>query len=56
MKSRHRFATPRQPAPQLIDGNFMPSVEPAFTLDRQIASARKDMGEKRWSELNGEWA
>lgn len=28
---------------------------PTFTLDRQIAEARAEMGEARWAELNAEW-
>lgn len=46
----HTFTEPRE-API-----WQPEFTPSFTLDRQIAVARKDMGEKRWSELNGEWA
>ena len=26
-----------------------------WTLDRQIASARREMGEARWKRLNAEW-
>lgn len=29
--------------------------EPTHTLERQIAEARRDMGESRWNELNKEW-
>ena len=29
--------------------------EPTFTLDRQIAEARQEMGEDRWAELQAEW-
>lgn len=28
---------------------------PTYTLDRQIAEARAEMGEERWAELNKEW-
>jgi hypothetical protein len=28
---------------------------PTYTLDRQIAEARREMGEARWAELNKEW-
>lgn len=28
---------------------------PNFSLDRQIADARRDMGEDRWNELQREW-
>jgi len=33
----------------------MPEWAPTFTLNREAASARKRMGEVRWSELNAEW-
>lgn len=29
--------------------------DPTYTLDRQIADARKAMGEERWSALQAEW-
>lgn len=32
-----------------------PEWMPTLTMDRQIASARKRMGEARWAELNAEW-
>ncbi|WP_374412687.1 hypothetical protein [Novosphingobium colocasiae] len=32
-----------------------PEHFPNFSLDRQIAQARKEMGEKRWAELQEEW-
>lgn len=38
------------PAPEAV-----PDLSPSFTLERQIAEARKRMGEKRWAELNAEW-
>lgn len=28
---------------------------PTFTLDRELARARADMGEARWVDLNAEW-
>lgn len=28
---------------------------PTFTLDRQIATARTEMGEERWQQLQDEW-
>lgn len=28
---------------------------PTFTLDRQIAEARAEMGEEKWQRLNQEW-
>lgn len=32
-----------------------PSCMPTFTLDRQIAQARREMGEARWAQLDAEW-
>jgi hypothetical protein len=29
--------------------------EPSYTLDRNIAEARREMGEERWAELVAEW-
>ena len=29
--------------------------DPTYTLDDHITQARKEMGEKRWDELNREW-
>lgn len=29
--------------------------EPTHTLERQIAEARRDMGEAKWQELMKEW-
>ena len=29
--------------------------EPTHTLERQIAEARREMGEARWQELMKEW-
>ena len=29
--------------------------EPTHTIERQIAEARRDMGEARWQELMKEW-
>jgi hypothetical protein len=29
--------------------------EPTYSLDRQIAQARADMGEARWQQLQAEW-
>lgn len=29
--------------------------EPTYTLDRQIAEGRKNMGGERWAQLNREW-
>ncbi len=30
--------------------------EPTFTLERQVAEARRDMGEDRWNAADAEWA
>lgn len=38
------------PAPEPI-----PEHTATFTLDRQIARARREMGEARWAELNADW-
>lgn len=32
-----------------------PEWMPTLTMDRQIAAARKSMGEQRWQQLNAEW-
>jgi hypothetical protein len=29
--------------------------EPTFQLDKQVAHARREMGEDRWNELQREW-
>ncbi len=29
--------------------------DPTFTLDRQVAEARREIGEARWQQLNAEW-
>lgn len=29
--------------------------EPTYTLDKQIAEARRQIGERRWAKLNDEW-
>jgi hypothetical protein len=33
----------------------VPDYVPNFTLDRQIAEAREQMGESRWQQLQAEW-
>lgn len=38
-----------------LDENGQPYDGPTFTLDRQIAQARREMGETKWHELNREW-
>lgn len=32
-----------------------PEHTAAYTLDRQVARAREEMGEERWREINREW-
>lgn len=32
-----------------------PSNAPNFSLDKQVAQARREMGEDRWAQLNREW-
>lgn len=44
--ARHRFIKPEDREPEWM---------PTFTLDQQIADARREMGEARWAELNREW-
>jgi len=29
---------------------------PTYTLDREIARARAEMGEEKWARLNAEWS
>ena len=29
--------------------------DPTYAMDRQIAQARREMGEARWAELHAEW-
>ena len=45
----------RLTVPTRLDERGQPYGGPTFTLDRQIDSARKDMGAARWAELNKEW-
>lgn len=33
-----------------------PEWTPSHTLNRQIASARREMGPQKWAELNAEWS
>lgn len=32
-----------------------PEWTPSHTMNRQVAKARREMGERRWAELNAEW-
>lgn len=36
--------------------DYLFECEPSFTLDRQIAEARTEMGADRWQQLNSEWS
>jgi hypothetical protein len=40
---------------EMLIANPLRGPEPTYTLDRQVAEARREMGEKRWAELNREW-
>lgn len=33
----------------------VPECTPTYTLDRQIAEARAEMGEDEWARRNAEW-
>ena len=49
------FACLNKPAIDLgreVNGTLYQSIG----IDRQIAKARREMGEARWAELNAEWA
>ena len=47
MSKFHQFVEPRE-----TEAEHMPT----FTLDRQIARARHDMGDAKWAQLNREWS
>lgn len=32
------------------------AAEPTFTLEQQVAQARREMGEARWQELQRQWS
>jgi len=32
-----------------------PEYSPTFSLSRQVAAARREMGAARWAQLNSEW-
>jgi hypothetical protein len=42
----------RRPEPQQ---ERSPEWMPDFSLDRQVAQARREMGEARWNQLMKEW-
>jgi len=37
------------------DVDDLASQVPPFTIERHIATARREMGPERWAELNNEW-
>lgn len=41
---------------RLIVGAYTDEAAPAFTMERHIARARREMGEDRWAELSAEWS
>lgn len=43
------------PAPAAIISSE-PEWAPTLTMSRQVAQARREMGEARWQQLNAEWA
>lgn len=57
----------RRPLPPLVTANKAdeaiapmivptePEWAPTMTLNKQVAQARREMGEARWAELNREW-
>jgi len=47
------MAKHRDRSAHLLNNGFC--VEPTYTLDRDIARARAEMGENRWNELNADW-
>lgn len=52
-RRHHPQTLAAQLAPLIADRT--PEYMPTLTLDRQIARARKEMGEERWSQLMAEW-
>lgn len=50
--------TPQQRIERIKRADYLepvPECTPTFTLERQIAAARKEMGEARWQQLTAEW-
>ena len=41
----HQFTEPYRPR----------EWEPTYSLDRQVAEARRQIGERRWAQLMQEW-
>lgn len=62
MSRKNRYK--RQPLPPMVKPEPVafvaqagePEWMPTYGIDRQIAQARRDMGPKRWAELQAEWA
>lgn len=52
MVRHHRRANP---LPQQPVGFERQEYDPTHSLNRQIANARRLMGEARWAQLNAEW-
>ena len=46
----HHSAFARQ-----VEATFTPEYTPTYRLERQIAQARREMGEERWAQLQAEW-
>jgi len=61
MSRKNRYK--RQPLPPMVKPEPVafvvqagePEWSPTYGLDRQIAQARREMGEPRWQALNAEW-
>ncbi len=54
--SRHKDARRLQESfGQLKEIPWSNANAPTYTLDRQIAQARREMGEARWKQLMAEW-
>lgn len=55
MTATEQCADLRKESQRLLDNGFRVEHEETNTLDRHIATARQDMGEQRWQQLNLEW-
>jgi hypothetical protein len=45
----------RRAVENLTDSPWVASDAPTYTLDRDVADARRRMGEREWQRLNAEW-
>ena len=60
MSRRDRYK--RQPLPPMVSHaepvivQAEPEWSPTYGMSRQVAQARRDMGEAKWQQLNAEWA